>query len=307
MLESQRWQIPGGSLAVRERPGAGEDLVVLVHGLGGSSLNWVDLLDRAGDGPTFLAPDLPGFGASPPPRDGDHSPAGHARAVNGLIDAWRERRGGAAPLGDPGRVHLVGNSLGGAVALHAASARAHDTASLTLISPALPTLSVGRGNAHLPVVAIPGVGEALVRRYGQVSAPARVDATLQACLTDPARVSPELRAALIAEVEERDRLPYAVPSFLASLRGLMASFADLGPRRPWALARRLACPVLAIYGADDVLVSASGARRAARTFPDAEVVVLPDCGHAAQIEHPDVVADLWRRFVGDPRSAQSPA
>ncbi|MFM9134723.1 MAG: alpha/beta fold hydrolase [bacterium] len=288
MLDPESWSLPESSLAVRARPAEGSDpagLVVLVHGLGGSALNWVDLMERLPPEYAALAPDLPGFGASPPPRDGDHSPAGHARHVVALADAWRQRAGRDVP------VHLFGNSLGGAVALHAAQDAA--ASSLTLISPALPTLAVGRGNVHLPVVALPGVGEALVRRYSALSPQARVDATLQACFVDPSRVSPELRDALIEEVRMRDRLPYATPSFLASLRGLLASFARVGRGRPWASARRTDCPVLAVYGEDDVLVHPRNARRAARAFPDAEVVVLPDCGHAAQMEHPDAVAALW--------------
>ncbi len=283
----ERWDLPDSSLAVRERPAVGDPagLVVLVHGLGGSALNWVDLMQRLPADYALLAPDLPGFGASPPPRDGDHSPTGHARRVVHLVRAWRDRHGSEAP------VHLFGNSLGGAIALEAArDARA---SSLTLISPALPTLSLGRGNAHLPVVAIPGVGESLVRRYSTVSAQARVDATLQACFVDPSCVRPELRAELIAEVQMRDRLPYATPSFLASLRGLLASFARVGRRNPWSAARLLGCPALVIYGSDDILVHPRNARRAARAFPDATVVVLPDCGHAAQMEHPEAVAGLW--------------
>ena len=289
MLDLESWNLPESSLAVRARPAAGSDpagLAVMVHGLGGSALNWVDLMERLPPEYAVLAPDLPGFGASPPPRDGDHSPAGHARHVVALAEAWRQRTGRDVPL------HLFGNSMGGAVALQAA-ARAGSTSSLTLISPALPTLAVGKGNVHLPVVAVPGVGETLVRRYSALSAQARVDATLQACFVDPSRVSPELREALIEEVRMRDRLPYATPSFLASLRGLLASFARVGRGRPWAAARLTPCPVLAIYGENDVLVHARNARRASRAFPDAEVVVLPDCGHAAQMEHPDEVARLW--------------
>ena len=56
--------------------------------------------------------------------------------------------------------------------------------------------------------------------------------------------------------------------------------------------------MLAIYGEDDILVDPRGAARAAREFPDAEVTLLDDCGHVAQMEHPDVVADLWaERFT----------
>lgn len=261
--------------------------VVLVHGLGGSALNWVTLMEILGEGAPCLAVDLPGFGLSPPPRDGDYSPAGHARAVAAVIDEWRRRRG----ITDA--VHVMGNSLGGAVALHLAAGRSDLVSTLSLISPALPSYRLGRGNAHLPVVALPGVGESLVRRYTAVPVEQRVMATLEACTNDPARIPAPVREALIREALERDHVPYATDAFLSSLRGLLATFTDRGPGRPWRLARRVPQPVLAIYGEDDVLVDPRGAVRAAREFRDAEVALINDCGHTAQMEHPHLVADLW--------------
>jgi pimeloyl-ACP methyl ester carboxylesterase len=209
--------------------------------------------------------------------------------VAAVIEEWRGRRDIAGP------VHVMGNSMGGAVAVQLAASRPDLVSSLTLVSPALPSTRVGRGNAHLPVVAVPGVGEALVRRYAAVSAERRVQATLDSCTTDPGRIPLSLREALIAETDQRDSLPYATDAFLRSLRGLLATYADRGPRRPWRLARQVRKPVLAIYGEDDVLVDARGAARAAREFSDADVVLLDDCGHVAQMEHPDLVADLWSR------------
>ena len=288
---AERWALAPGEVHVREA-GGGPTPAVLVHGLGGSALNWIPLMQRLGGQVASLAIDLPGFGMSPPPRDGDYSPRGHARAVAAAIDEWRRRRDIAGP------VHVMGNSMGGAVSLQLAAHRPDLVSSLTLISPALPSVRVGRGNAHLPVVAIPGVGESLVRRYAAVPVEQRVQATLDACTTDPARIPSELREALVQETAQRDALPYATDAFLRSLRGLLATYADRGPRRPWRLARQIDRPVLAIYGEDDILVDPRGSSRAAREFRDADVVLLDDCGHVAQMEHPDLVADLWaERFT----------
>lgn len=288
---AQRWPLATGEIHVREA-GQGPVPAVLIHGLGGSALNWVTLMDRLDGHVTSLALDLPGFGMSPPPRDGDYSPRGHARTVAAAIEEWRTRRDVTGP------VHVMGNSMGGAVAVQLVASRPDLVSGLTLVSPALPFTRVGRGNAHLPVIAVPGVGESLIRRYAAVPVEQRVQATLDACTTDPGRIPDGLRDALVAETAERDAMPYATDAFLRSLRGLLATFADPGPRRPWRLAREIAKPVLAVYGEDDTLVDPRGASRAAREFPDAEVVLLDDCGHVAQMEHPDVVADLWaRRFA----------
>lgn len=259
-----------------------------VHGLGGSSLNWTDLMARLQPYVDGWAVDLGGFGASPPPRDGDMTPAGHARGVAELID----------DIGN-GPVHLFGNSLGGAVALQLAARRPDLVRTLTLVSPALPSLFATKSNFHLPVIAVPGVGERLVPKYLESDAGGRVRGTIDVTFADPSRVAPERLAEAVAEVRERDHLPYASDAFLRTLRGLLKTFVDVGPNRPWKLASRVTCPTLVVYGRKDPLVDPRSAHRVTKHFRDAHVVVLPDSGHVAQMEHPEFVAAAWERFLLD--------
>jgi pimeloyl-ACP methyl ester carboxylesterase len=282
--------LPDRTVSVRHADGlaAGLPTAVFVHGLGGSSLNWTDLMGRLQPYVDGWALDLGGMGYSPPPRDGDMSPAGHARGVAELIDA----------IGN-GPVHLFGNSLGGAVALQLAARRPDLVRSLTLVSPALPSLFATKSNFHLPVIAVPGVGERLVPKYLESDAGGRVRGTIDVTFADPARVSPERIAEAIAEVEERDHLPYASDAFLRSLRGLLKTYLDVGPNRPWKLAERVTCPTLVVYGRKDPLVDPRSAHRVTKHFRDAHVVVLPDSGHVAQMEHPEFVAAAWERFLRD--------
>lgn len=273
---------------MRHLPGAEPGLppAVFVHGLGGSSLNWTDLMLRLQPVVDGWALDLGGFGYSPPPRDGDMTPEGHARGVAELVTAIGE-----------GPVHLFGNSLGGSVALQLAARRPDLVRSLTLISPALPSLFATKSNFHLPVIAVPGVGERLVPKYLESDAGGRVRGTIDVTFADPSRIAPERLAEAVDEVRERDHLPYASDTFLRTLRGLLRTFVDPGPNRPWKLAERVTCPTLVVYGRKDPLVDARSAHRATRHFRDAHVVVLPDCGHVAQMEHPDFVAAAWERFL----------
>ena len=280
--------LPGRTLGVRRAPGreAGLPSAVYVHGLGGSSLNWTDLMARLQPYVDGWAVDLGGFGSSPPPRDGDMSPAGHARGVAELIDH----------IGN-GPVHLFGNSLGGAVALQLAARRPDLVRTLTLVSPALPSLFATKSNFHLPVIAVPGVGERLVPKYLESDPGGRVRGTIDVTFADPSRVAPERLAEAVAEVRERDNLPYASDAFLRSLRGLLKTFVDVGPNRPWKLASRVTCPTLVVYGRKDPLVDPRSAHRVTKHFRDAHVVVLPDSGHVAQMEHPEFVAAAWERFL----------
>lgn len=281
--------LPGRTLHVREAPPTAADAepAVFVHGLGGSSTNWTDLMALLSDRVEGVAIDLPGFGQSPPPRDGDLAPAGHARAVADLIVA----RFGAVP------VHVFGNSMGGAIAVQLAARRPDLVRTLTLVSPALPEKVPRRTNVHLPVVAVPGVGSSLMRRYLALDAATRAKATIDLCFADPSRVPPERMAEFAEEVRRRDALPYVGDCFLASVRGLLATYLDTGPTRPWRLAERVAAPTLLVYGRQDKLVNARMAYRATTVFPDARVVVLHDCGHVAMMEHPEEVALAWRAMV----------
>lgn len=244
----------------------------------------MDLMRAQVDG---WAPDLGGFGASPPPRDGDMSPSGYA----GNLAEFIEQELPAEP------VHVLGNSMGGAVALQLAARRPDLVRSLTLISPALPALRTTRGNAHLPVIAVPGVGERLIPRYASIAAEARVKATIDACFADPTRLPEQRMAEAIAETKARDEYPYAAEAFLRALRGLLKTFMDASGDRPWKLAERVKCPTLVVYGRKDPLIDTRAAHRVTGHFADCRVMVLPDCGHVAQMEHPELVYQAWQRLA----------
>ena len=264
-------------------PGSGREPAVMIHGLGGSSNDWTDLMWLLQDELASIAPDLNGFGQSPPPRDGDYSPVSHARGVAALLEQEFPAQ----------RVHVFGNSMGGAIAVQLAARRPDLVRSLTLVSPALPWLRPRRGSAGLVVSAVPGVGARLYAKYAKRPASERVRATVDLCFADPSRVS-EARFCQAVEASERlARMPYAQDAFLRSLRGLVRTYTDRGPDRPWQLARRVDVPVLAVYGLHDRLVDPRSAHHVTAGFRDARVVVLPDSGHVAQLEHPEEVAAAW--------------
>lgn len=101
------------------------------------------------------APDLPGFGRSHPPADGSYALSTHVTAVVRLIE-----ESGRGP------VHLFGNSLGGAVSTRVAARRPDLVATLTLVSPALPSLAHRRGgDPRLPLLLLPGLSTLASRAW----------------------------------------------------------------------------------------------------------------------------------------------
>ncbi|GGZ42668.1 alpha/beta hydrolase [Streptomyces inusitatus] len=282
--------LPGLTLNVRSRPPSRTGLppALYVHGLGGSSLNWSALMPLLADAVDGEAVDLPGFGDSPPPVDGDYSITGHARAVIRHLDA-----AGRGP------VHLLGNSLGGAVTTRVAAVRPDLVRTLTLISPALPELRVQRTAVPTAMLALPGVA----RLFGRVSrdwtAERRTRGVMALCYGDPGRVSEEGLRHAVAEMERRGRLPHFWDATARSARGIVDAYTLGGQHGLWRQAERVLAPTLLVYGGRDKLVAYRMALKAANAFRDSRLLTLPDAGHVAMMEYPEAVAQAVRELLDD--------
>ncbi|WP_256106301.1 alpha/beta fold hydrolase [Streptomyces sp. ODS05-4] len=282
--------LPGLTLNVRERPAERTGLppALYVHGLGGSSQNWSALMPLLADVVDGEAVDLPGFGDSPPPDDGDYSVTGHARAVIRLLDA-----GGRGP------VHLFGNSLGGAVATRVAAVRPDLVRTLTLVSPALPELRVQRNAWPTALLAVPGAAALLTRLTRGWTAEQRVRGVMALCYGDPGRVTDEGFRNAVEEMERRLALPYFWDAMARSTRGLVDAYTLGGQHGLWRQAERVLAPTLLVYGGRDQLVGFRMAARAATAFRGARMLTLPDAGHVAMMEYPETVATAVRELIRD--------
>jgi pimeloyl-ACP methyl ester carboxylesterase len=250
-----------------------------VHGLEGSSRNWTDLLDLLRPTLAGEALDLPGFGDSPPRADGRYSIAALAQTVTMLIE--KQRRG---------PVHLIGNSLGGAVCVRVAATRPELIRTLTLISPALPDLRPRLDLVRFPLMSLPWFGGRVIRQYQVLPPERRVADVIATCFSDPGLFPRDRFAAEVAELTRRDSLGYATAALTGSVRTLSTEFLRQGRHSAWRDAARITAPSLVIYGSRDRVVDPRNAGRAAHAFKNAKIVVLPHTGHVAQMERPGLVA-----------------
>ncbi|WP_236240076.1 alpha/beta fold hydrolase [Streptomyces sp. CC228A] len=281
--------LPGLTLNLRFRPSErrGRAPALYVHGLGGSSQNWSALMPLLEDLLDGEAVDLPGFGASPPPDDGNYSVTGHARAVIRLLDS-----GGRGP------VHLIGNSLGGAVAVRVAAVRPDLVRTLALVSPALPELRAQRTAWPTGLLAVPGAARLFARMTRDWTPEQRVRGVLALCYGDPRRVTEDGLRAAVEEMERRLELPYFWDAMARSARGIVDAYTLGGQHNLWRQAERVLAPTLLVYGGRDQIVSYRMARRAAAAFRDARLLTLPEAGHVAMMEYPDEVARAVRDLIG---------
>lgn len=283
-----------GHVFVRRGPQSGAEPALFVHGLGGASTNWTDLMGLLGDAVDGAALDLPGFGRSDPPSSPSYPLRVHVRAVIDTLERW-----------DRGPVHLFGNSLGGAVSTRVAARRPDLVKTLTLVSPALPSLRVSRGaDPRLALLAVPGLSQVVQRRMAATTAEQRVRATLELCYGDPREIVPERVAEAVEEFDRRRELPHSTDALTRSLKGLVATYLERGSRSLWQQARSVCAETLLVWGSADRLVSVRVAPRALAAFPQARLLVLPGVGHVAQMERPEVVARAFLALKEDADSRE---
>jgi pimeloyl-ACP methyl ester carboxylesterase len=288
--EIRQVALPGLNLIVRSRPPVRRGLppALYVHGLGGSSNNWSALMAQLEGSVDSEAIDLPGFGHSAPPDDGDYSVSGHARAVVRYLDATGR-----------GPVHLIGNSLGGAIVTRVAAARPDLVRTLSMVSPALPELRPQFSAVPTALLAVPGITTLFARMTRDWTAERRTREVLALCYGDPARVDPEGFAAAVEEYQRRLGLPYFWDVMARSARGVVDAYTLGGQHSLWRQAQRVLAPTLLVYGGRDRLVSFRMARRASLAFRDSRLLTLPEAGHVAMMEYPEAVAHAFRELLDE--------
>jgi len=272
-LRARTLTVDGTRLHVVEA-GAGPALVLL-HGLSATHANWEHTIPAFADRWRIVAPDLPGHGQSAKP-DAPYTIDFYAGMIRSL---GRE-------LGIDEAV-VIGNSLGGQIAVEIALAYPRWTRALVLVAPA-GGFGVVSGAFGWAIEAVAGP------RVLRLTLPwalnrSMYDRTLPACAE---------RQRILAE-----RLVHAdYPSFARAVtRSLVGAIA--ARNQPL---RRLTQPTLLVWGREDRLVTLSGSRRVMREVPHARLAVLDRCGHLPMLERPRefnrVVADFLRSVEAAPRS-----
>lgn len=263
-------------------------VVVAVHGLGGSHANWHDLGPLLARKHRVLAVDLAGHGRTP--RAGRSSSVrANCQLLGRFLDEVVQRP-----------AVLLGNSMGAALAMLHAAEHPERVTGLALIGPALP-----RARTHVPnralarqvaLFAVPGLAErALARRRAKLGAEAFVDATLELTCADATKVSAEFRDVAIRLCAERANGPDAEAAFLEAARSLGLLVTRAAAYR--SIIASITAPAVVLQGAADRLLPAAGVRQLAALQPGWPVHLLPGVGHVPQVEAPAEVAGLLLPFL----------
>ena len=252
--------------------------VVLLHGLGATGASMLPVLADLMADHRVLAPDSPGFGASAAPR-GPYTPAWFAA----WVEAFQRATGSRGAV-------LVGNSLGGRIALEAGLTRPRSVRALVLLTP---SPAFRRLRQYVPFVRLvtPQLASLPVLLHSRLAAEG-----LKAMFSDPSRL-PDTWFDAFADETVRvlaDRAHRV--AFLSCARQIYLEDA-YGRNGFWQRLPGLLPPALFVWGDRDRLVPSSFARHVADALPSAGQVVLEDCGHVPHVEHPADTMAMVRGFL----------
>jgi pimeloyl-ACP methyl ester carboxylesterase len=269
--------------------------LVLVHGLGGSHLNWDTFAPLLVPHARVLAIDLPGFGRS--------EPGGRPATVHANVEVLHRFLQEVA--GEP--AVLIGNSMGGMISILETAQHPASVRGLVLVDPAVP----GPRRSLDPLVAVtfalyamPVLGERFIwlRRARQTPLQ-RVREMLRLVGVDPDTLPSAVIDRSVALLEQREDHAGMDKAYLAAARSLLAQLAD--PRRYRQAMERVDGPVLLVHGDLDRLIPVQAARDVARRHPRWRYVELDGVGHVPQLQCPERLAGVvlpWLAEIGSVRT-----
>ena len=245
--------------------GEGEPTFILLHGFGASLFSWREVVEPIAEYGTVIAYDRPAFGLTERPMEWEgespYSQDSQVELVIGLMDA----------LGIE-QATLVGNSAGGTVSMLTALKYPERVTSLILVDPAV----YAGGGA--PAWIRPLLGTPQFDHLGPLFArqlEAQGTEFLKTAWHDPSKITPE--------IFEGYQQPLQVENWDKALWELTVSSRESG------LAERVSefdLPILVITGDDDRIVPTEQSLRLAEELPNAELAVIPQCGHVSHEECP---------------------
>jgi pimeloyl-ACP methyl ester carboxylesterase len=271
-----------------QAPTSGNAPVVLLHGLGGSTLNWNLVGPRFADAlhTEVTAMDLLGFGRTP--LGNRHS------TIDGNVDLVATFLRASRPA------IVMGTSMGGSIAVRMAARYPELVEALVLVNPALPFARGMPSRRHVISLAAfataslpkagPWIIDARARRLGATRV---VDASLRAACVDVGAVDRDLRDALIELNGWQQQQGGASRAYHEAIRSLLPYLMttmddDLGA---------VQAPVLVVHGREDRLVPLVLVESASRRRPDWTFELL-DCGHIPPLEMPEHLVAVVSNWLG---------
>jgi len=256
--------------------GHGPD-VLLLHGLGGTRASLFATAAALSQRYRVHAPDLPGFGSSSKPARAAYNARWYAERMLEFMDAQ-----------DIAHTHVVGNSMGGRIAIELGLMEPERIRALGLLCPAVAW--VKRGFHPLVRLLRPEFG-LLPHGFTRNA----VASQFWSLFFDRDLIDPEVGDLMVDEFRRIYHSPGARLAFLSSARNIYLE-APYGHHGFYPRLAELQPPALFVWGTHDGLVPAAFGRHVRKWLPSAEQVTIQDCGHVPQVERPEETNELLLHF-----------
>lgn len=267
--------------------------ILLIHGLGGSHVNWHAVAGPLTEYGTVTAIDLIGFGRTPP--------AGRLATVQSqrdLVIQYLETHA-------DGPATLIGNSMGGLVSLLVARKAPELVDSLVLVDAALPAVRLRFDPTVIKGLIRPLVPVLGARAYEKAmeDPEAYMDEMGKILFVDPSRMPADARRVSVEMATERATMPWVSQAFSEAAKSL---FAVLLKRKSFAAdVREIQVPALIVQGAQDRLVDVESARWLAAERPDWKLQVFDNVGHVPMLEVPEQFLDVVGSWLSERAAVRS--
>jgi pimeloyl-ACP methyl ester carboxylesterase len=250
--------------------------LVLVHGIPTSSFLWRDMIGELSAHGRVIAPDLPGFGHSDPPPNGDYSISSYARLLESFLEALSI--GGAT---------LICHDFGGPVTVTYALRNPEKYQRLIILDTFLHT-DLPDWGLFYKIARTRPIGEILMGLGGKWIA----RSGLEAGVVNKSRIS--------EETVQRYYMPDGSPdklneTYLGTLRVDNLDDLEFIEKNLTTINK----PTLIVWGENDAYLPLSLADRIHKDIAGSKMEIIPDCGHFVQEDEPEKVTELIVSFLND--------
>jgi len=262
----------GDLLHYRDQGKRSAPVLIFIHGTGDSLHTWEPLITRLEARYSLISLDLPGHGLTGAQSNRDYSMSTFVGAVIGLMDELSIKQ-----------AHLVGNSLGGAVAWETSLAASERVKSLVLLAPSgAPKKSGSKSNIGFKLLQSP-IGPFLVKRFTPRFV---IEQSLLQTVVDPSLVNSQM----VDRYWE-----------MLCLKGNRQAMLDLfrTSRNPesWRRLSSIKQATLIVWGSEDNLLNPEMADVFKQNIENSELRILPNVGHLPMLESPEALFDLISEFI----------
>jgi len=265
-LEVKSIELDYGQITYLDNGVESDTTIVLLHGFGGDKDNWNRFSAELDGSKRIIIPDLPGHGDSVLNRELDYSIANQAKMLSIFLDAIKVKQ-----------AHIMGNSMGGAIAIRYSVDNSKRVQTLTLIDP----LGLRETKSEFELIVESSGSNPMLN----VCSEEKFNTLLHFGMEEPPFIPGMFMDLLVAKKCSRASIEKIV------YEGMHRD-ADLS-----GITKNVKVPTIIIWGKKDRVLHVDNAQLFHRAINGSKLVVLDDIGHVALLESPEITAQVVEMFI----------